>query len=225
MVSIEIVPYRPDWPREFELIGAALRRGLGDRALAIHHIGSTSVPGLAAKDVIDVQVSLDSLDLDQEIRRAFGQAGFPVRPDAPPRDHLPLGTADRPGDWSKTMAGQRPGERRVHIHIRVAGRPNQRYPLLFGDYLRADPTARATCALIKTERAARHAEDIDAYYAVKDPVCDLIVAAAESWAHQQTWRVPPSDASDHRLDFPRRPAPQYGSRRRVRSGVEQLVGP
>jgi GrpB-like predicted nucleotidyltransferase (UPF0157 family) len=142
MASIEISPYRTDWPNEFARIGGALRRGLGERALAIHHVGSTSVPDLAAKDVIDVQVSLDSLELDQDIRTAFAEAGFPVRTAGPSRDHLPLGAGDLPEDWAKAMAGQRSGERRVHVHIRVAGRPNQRYPLLFRDYLRADPAAK-----------------------------------------------------------------------------------
>ncbi|SRR6266851_3657320 len=194
MASIVIVPYRPEWPGEFAPAGAALRRCLGERALAIHHIGSTSVPGLAAKDVIDVQVSVESLDLDHEMRAAFEEAGFPIREGAPTRDHLPVGAVDRPGDWAKTLATQGRGERRVYVHIRVAGRPNQRYPLVFRDYLRTEPTASAIYSSIKTELAARHPEDIDAYYAIKDPVCDLIVAAAERWAQEQSWSVPPSDA-------------------------------
>ena len=82
-------------------------------------------------------------------------------------DHLHVGAVDRSGDWAKSMAGQRPGESRVHIHIRVVGRSNQRYPLLFRDFLRAEPAVSGTYCLIKTELAARHGEDVDPYYAVK----------------------------------------------------------
>ena len=62
---IEIVPYQDRWPGEFAAIGRRLRSALGDAALRIDHIGSTAVPGLAAKDVIDVQVSV--LDLDAAV--------------------------------------------------------------------------------------------------------------------------------------------------------------
>jgi GrpB-like predicted nucleotidyltransferase (UPF0157 family) len=194
MAPIEIVPYRPGWPSEFTRIGATLRSCLGKWALAIHHIGSTAVPGLAAKDVIDLQVTVTNLDIDQPVRDAFDEAGFPLRPGDPARDHVPRGAADRPGDWAKAMAGHRPGQRRVHIHIRAVGRPNQRYPLLFRDYLRSAPSASDTYSLIKTELAARHRDDVDAYYAVKDPVCDLIISAAEGWAQRVAWSIPATDA-------------------------------
>lgn len=193
MTAIEIVAYRSSWPAEFVSAGAALRDGLGARALAIHHIGSTSVPGLCAKDVIDVQVSVGDLPMDVELQRGFERVGFPCR-DGPARDHLPLGAPDRPGDWTKAIASQRAGQRRVNVHIRAAGRPNQRYPLLFRDYLRATPAAAASYGLIKVELVALHADDEDAYYAVKDPVCDLIVTAAQSWAERGGWELPPTDA-------------------------------
>ena len=60
--SIEIIDYQPRWPAEFAEIGAKLRAAFGPLALAINHIGSTSAPGLAAKDVIDVQVTVAGLD-------------------------------------------------------------------------------------------------------------------------------------------------------------------
>ena len=79
------------------------------------------------------------------------------------------------------------------FHLRVAGRANERYPLLFRDYLRANPHASRSYGLIKRELASRFPDDPDAYYAVKDPVCDLIVDAAERWAVVSNWVVPPSD--------------------------------
>ena len=66
MKSIEIVPYDENWPREFAEIAGPLRAALGEVALRIDHIGSTSVPGLAAKDIIDVHVTVQDFDVPLE---------------------------------------------------------------------------------------------------------------------------------------------------------------
>jgi GrpB-like predicted nucleotidyltransferase (UPF0157 family) len=192
MAQIEIVTPQPRWPAEFTEIGARLRSALGPLALAISHIGSTAVPGLDAKDVIDIQVSVGSLDLGQ-LQPAIEAAGYRLR-DGLWSDHVPAGDDPDPEFWAKLMAAAPDGGRRTHIHIRVRGRPNERYALLFRDFLRATPAAAASYGLIKRELAARHADDADAYYAVKDPVCDLIMAAAEPWALGAGWRPPLSDA-------------------------------
>ena len=71
---------------------------------------------------------------------------------------------------------------------RKAGNPNQRYALLFRDYLRAHPNSAATIALIKQQLAHYHADDVDAYYNIKDPVYDLIWDAAQAWAEQSDWQ-------------------------------------
>ena len=60
-MSVAIVPYQPKWPAVFQTIGTALRHALGDTARRIDHIGSTAVPGLAAKDRIDVQIAVEDL--------------------------------------------------------------------------------------------------------------------------------------------------------------------
>jgi GrpB-like predicted nucleotidyltransferase (UPF0157 family) len=194
MSPIEIVAYRSHWAAEFTEIGRRLRESLGDQAQAIWHIGSTSVPGLRAKDVIDVQVRVASLDLDEDFKAALAAADLPFRPDGPRRDHLPVGEEDRPGDWDKAMAGARPRERRVHVHLRVAGRPNERYPLLFRDYLRVMPSVAGAYGVIKANLAALHPNDVDAYYEIKEPVCDLIMGSADSWAQRSGWDLPPTDA-------------------------------
>ena len=67
---------------------------------------------------------------------------------------------------------------RTNLHVRQAGRPNQRYALLFRDYLRVDPDVTRAYARIKEGLARLHPEDFDGYYEVKDPVCDIILAAA-----------------------------------------------
>ena len=190
---IEIVDYQPRWRGEFAEIAAKLRASFGRLAAAIHHMGSTSVPGLAAKDVIDLQIGVATLDPLAPLQAALEAAGYRLRPDIE-NDHVPIGADPNPALWRKRYGGAPEGARRTHIHIRQVGLPNHRYALLFRDYLRVSSSAAANYALVKRELAARHAGDVDAYYAVKDPVCDLILDAADRWAVATGWRLPPTDA-------------------------------
>ena len=75
---LEIVPYKRSWPSEFRKLASLLRQGLGDLALRIDHIGSTAVPGLAAKDVIDIQITVAALDQGCLVRHA-GSRLLPAR--------------------------------------------------------------------------------------------------------------------------------------------------
>lgn len=188
---ITIAPYDPRWPLEFRAIALPLRAALGALALRIDHIGSTSVPGLAAKDVIDLQVTVAALDA-APLARALAPLGYTLKP-AITRDHIPPGRADQPEEWRKLMFDAPAGQRRTHLHVRQAGRANQRYALLFRDFLRADRPVSATYQQIKQALARLHPDDVDAYYDVKDPVCDLIMAAAERWATQTGYTPAPSD--------------------------------
>jgi GrpB-like predicted nucleotidyltransferase (UPF0157 family) len=181
MANVVIVDYDPTWPDQFEQLAASLRRHLGDDVLGIDHIGSTSVPGLAAKDVIDLQVTVASLADADRLAPAFQRAGYVLTPYQ--LDHRPAGDPSDPGLWGKRLWQSPPGApQRVNAHVRVAGWPNQRYALLFRDYLRTRPGAAAAYARLKHALAERFADDLASYTEVKDPVCDLIVAAAEDWA-------------------------------------------
>jgi GrpB-like predicted nucleotidyltransferase (UPF0157 family) len=73
--------------------------------------------------------------------------------------------------------------------VRRAGSANGRYPLLFRDYLRTHPLAAAAYAKVKQALARNDSYNWDLYYDVKDPVCDIIMAAAEDWAVQSDWRI------------------------------------
>ena len=183
---IIITDYNPAWPDEFEVIKLSLCQILGSLALWIDHIGSTAVPGLGAKDVIDIQVTVK--ELAPEITQKLLQAGYNhweiIR-----HDHVPPGEDDNPQRWIKFFFNQPPGGRRANIHVRVDGNPNQRYPLLFRDYLRAHPNSAHSIEQIKREIAKRHADDIDAYYDIKDPVYDLIWDAALDWARYSNWKA------------------------------------
>jgi GrpB-like predicted nucleotidyltransferase (UPF0157 family) len=187
---ITIVPYQTTWPQEFLALGEILRQALGELALRIDHIGSTSVPGLAAKDVIDIQVTV--ANLDPAVEEALNRAGY-TRLEHLTQDHLPPGSVGPADDWLKWVFKPPATQRPTHLHVRLAGRANQRYALLFRDYLRADPAAAQTYAQVKKALARYHPHDIDAYYEIKDPVCDLIIGGAERWAAATRWEAGPTD--------------------------------
>ena len=175
MAKLEIIPYQHGWPAEFEALAARLRAALGVLAPRVDHIGSTAVPGLAAKDVIDVQITV----------AALGALGYRP-PENAGRDHRPPGAAGPETDWAKLYFHAPEGQRRTHIHVRALGRPNQSYPLLFRDYLRAHPAMAAAYAELK-RRLAQGLADPATYPDVKDPAVDLIYLAAEEWATAIGW--------------------------------------
>ncbi|MBL8077284.1 MAG: GrpB family protein [Anaerolineales bacterium] len=181
---IVIHEYNPNWPVEFESIRTNLSLILGTLALRIDHIGSTSVPGLGAKDVIDIQITVR--ELSPGIIAKMVEAGYVQSEHT--RDHVPLGEEDDPRLWEKFLFTEPKGQRREHIHVRAEGKPNQKYPLLFRDYLRSHPKSSMSIELIKREIAKRHSDDVEAYYDIKDPVYDLIWDAALDWAKYTNWR-------------------------------------
>ncbi len=186
----EIVPYKHLWPSEFSAIAARLRQALGGLALRIDHIGSTSVPGLAAKDIIDIQVTVTALD-KAVIERISGM-GFMYK-ESIDRDHLPPGFEDDEDEWRKLLFNAPPGQRHTHIHVRMQEHANQRYPLLFRDYLRSHPASAEAYAELK-RRLARALADPADYPDVKDPAVDLIYLAAEEWAAAVRWMPDAGDA-------------------------------
>ena len=186
---LRIVDYDPAWPDRFATIGAALHERLGERALRIDHIGSTAVPGLAAKDVIDLQVTVAHLKVAEDWPDEL-LPNLRRRPRVT-TDHVPLGVISDAHEWTKLYWSD---DVSLHLHVREDGRLNQRYPILFRDYLRADPMAAGAYGLLKRALAEVAADDLDIYYAVKDPACDLIVAGAEQWAVRTAWTPGQSDA-------------------------------
>jgi GrpB-like predicted nucleotidyltransferase (UPF0157 family) len=181
---VTIVEPKATWPAEFEAIAASIRDTVGPLALRIDHIGSTSVPSLPAKDVIDVQLTVAALDRERLVP-ALARAGFVHQNIG--SDHRPPGATGSDDDWRKLFFQAKSG-RPVNLHVRIAGRPNQRYALLFRDYLRAHPEAAAAYATLKRALAALGI-DRGVYADVKDPACDLIFIAAEDWAAQTGWRI------------------------------------
>ena len=188
MSVVKIVPYQARWPEAFQQIAAGMRQALGDLAVRIDHIGSTAVPGLAAKDLIDVQITV--LALSDEVEVALNRLGY-MRPGVR-HDHVPPGFVGEASEWEKWFFREPEGSRMVNTHVRVAGRANQRYPLLFRDYLRAHPQTAEAYGRLK-QQLAIYFDDSKVYTDVKDPAVDLIYLPAEVWASAVGWVQGPSD--------------------------------
>jgi GrpB-like predicted nucleotidyltransferase (UPF0157 family) len=189
-VMVEIIPYKSSWISDFHEIAAGLRKGLGELALRIDHIGSTSVPGLAAKDVIDIQITVAAFD--QNLLSAMLLLGY-SQPEGIWRDHRPALASGPETEWEKWYFRPPPNQRRTNTHVRIQGRANQRYPLLFRDYLRTHPATAEAYAELK-RRLAHHLADPKMYPEVKDPAVDLIYLPAEDWAAAVGWQPGLSDA-------------------------------
>ncbi len=180
---IVIVPYSEAWPREYLTLVRLLRPAF-PASVPFHHIGSTAVIGLAAKDIIDIQVSVTSLD---EIRTDYlSRHGFHERTGL--SDHPPAGRVVHPDELTKRFF-QGTG-RPTNVHVRRSGNVNQRYAVLCRDYLRAHPVTAASYQRIKQRLASWFPEDAGRYYDVKDPLFDVIMDAAEAWANLVGWNLP-----------------------------------
>ncbi|NIK58690.1 GrpB family protein [Kribbella shirazensis] len=177
--GVAVVGYNPDWPGEFEHLAARLHAALGDRALAIDHIGSTSVPGLAAKNCIDAQVRVAALS--PELIDLLESSGFRCRPE--PWNHTEVTNGQQ---YEKLVFAPAVGERATNVHLRVTDQPNARFALLFRDYLRADPTARTAWGAFK-QRLAQSVPDLADYGQIKAPATKILMTSAEHWATQTNW--------------------------------------
>ena len=192
-MPVEILPAREEWSGEFDALAARLSAALGPLALRIDHIGSTSVPGLAAKDVIDVQVIVRSLELQAELVARLAAVGFePKLGHERLRDHIPASWTGDEETWDKLLFGPPAGTRPSNIHVRVAGSPNERYALLFRDFLRANVRARDLWSEFKHRLAEEVEGDRELYVELKDPATDVLIATAEVWARATGWSAPQS---------------------------------
>jgi GrpB-like predicted nucleotidyltransferase (UPF0157 family) len=174
---VAVVDYRASWPAEFGVLAERLREivGPGD---PIDHVGSTSVPGLPAKNCLDVQIRVRTLDPD-----LLTAIGFRRRPEPWNCEEVSSGVR-----CPKLVFGSPPGERASNIHLRLADGPNARLALLFRDFLRADAAARDSWGAFK-RRLARSAPDLADYGQIKAPATEILMIAAERWATATAWMI------------------------------------
>jgi GrpB-like predicted nucleotidyltransferase (UPF0157 family) len=177
---IRVVAYDQRWPALFAAQASSLRDRLGAVALRIDHIGSTAVPGLAAKPIIDVQISVAAFEPLDAFRAPLGGLGYVFRADNPER--------------TKRYFREAPGSRRTHLHVRRAGSFSEQLALLFRDFMRAQPRWAQRYAALKIELAEQYADDREGYTDAKQPFTWEALAAADDWAQRTGWVPGPSDA-------------------------------
>jgi dephospho-CoA kinase len=173
--GLAVVPYDSRWPGDFAVLATRIQDALGPAAVRVSHVGSTSVPGLAAKDCIDVQVEVQVLD-EELITGSLGRIGFRLRPEPWNRAEPAPG-----GPCPKLVFAPPAGERPSNIHVVRAGGEAARRKLLFRDFLRAHDAARDAWGDFK-QRLAAMAGDIYQYGQAKSGPTEILMIAAESWA-------------------------------------------
>ncbi|WP_028935928.1 dephospho-CoA kinase [Pseudonocardia spinosispora] len=178
------------WPVQYERLAARIGHAVGDAALRVDHIGSTAIPGLPAKDVLDIQLTVKELSAVDVALPALRGVGFIDRPGVD-RDNPKPADPD-PEHWRKRFLTSADPARPVNLHVRAEGSPGARYALLFRDWLRADRRARDEYLTVKRRAAERHAGDSDAsrYVEEKEPWFDEALPKAEQWAQNEAWRNP-----------------------------------
>jgi GrpB-like predicted nucleotidyltransferase (UPF0157 family) len=155
--DIFLVPYDPAWPERFERERARIGSALGAMAMRIDHIGSTAVPGLVAKPIIDIDVSVTDADDDATYLPPLLEAGYLLRVREPGHRMVRTPALD------------------VHVHICTAGSDWERQHLLFRDRLRSDADDRAAYAKLKLRLAEQDWPDMNAYADAKGPLIEEIL--------------------------------------------------
>jgi GrpB-like predicted nucleotidyltransferase (UPF0157 family) len=165
---MEVVEYSDAWPARYAKEAEALRAALGAQVVRIHHVGSTAVPGLAAKPVIDILLevrSVSDLDASSEVMRRL--------------DYEPRGEFGIPGRRYYPKGGDC---RTHHVHAFAVGDPQVERMLAFRDYLRAHPACAEAYAVVKRAASDAHLEDPEGYVASKHDYVEKTVAQAVQWA-------------------------------------------
>ncbi|MEO3760634.1 dephospho-CoA kinase [Mycobacterium sp. B14F4] len=190
-----LVPYDPAWPDQARRIVARLTTACGHRALRIDHIGSTAVSGMDAKDVVDVQVTVASLEVADELREALTAAGYVHRPITAdvgkPDARSTVAEFDQTNNdslWRKRIHCSADPGRPTNVHLRVHGWPGQQFALLFVDWLRANPGVQADYLAVKHRVVAEGHARTDAYADAKEPWFLDAYRRAWEWADTTGWR-------------------------------------
>ncbi len=163
-VGITIVPYDPRWPIRFTSEARRIREALGGRVARVEHIGSTSVPGLAAKPIVDIQLAVENADDASAYLPELESAGYVLRVREP--GHRMLRTPARD----------------VHLHVCSIGSDWERRHLVFRDWLRHDEADRTRYEREKVRLAGQDWPTMNDYADAKSALIEEIMSRAERWA-------------------------------------------
>jgi dephospho-CoA kinase len=182
-----LLPPDPTWPRQAERLAARIRRAIGRDDARVDHVGSTAVPGMPAKDVVDLQLTVASMAEADVLAPALAAAGFP-RLDHIDRDN-PKDYAPDVEQWRKRLHASADPGRLVNLHLRAEGTPGWRLALLMRDWLRADEAEHAEYRALKEGLSDEYAadDDTDNYAERKEPWFDEAAVRAEQWVTETGW--------------------------------------
>ena len=186
----------PTWGEQSGRILARLRTTCGHRAVRVDHIGSTAVPGMDAKDIIDVQVTVSAPEVAEELADDLLAAGYPrvesvVADEAKPDARSTVAAFDHVNDpsvWHKRFHASADPGRPTHVHIRVDGRPTQQFALLFVDWLAANPGMQSDYLALKRRADTAAGGEAAHYIAAKEPWFLDAYRRAWAWADAVSWR-------------------------------------
>lgn len=166
--NIVVVPYNPAWPAMFRREVDQLAAVFGSELVEIHHIGSTSIPNMWAKPIIDMMPVVQSIDRVDALNDSLAALGYEA-----------MGENGIPGRrYFRRNTG---GRRSHHAHVFAADNEDVARHLIFRDYLIAHPDAAAEYAALKRGLARQFPHDIDGYWAGKDPFIREVTQKAYRW--------------------------------------------
>jgi GrpB-like predicted nucleotidyltransferase (UPF0157 family) len=171
--TIIIVDYDPQWPLIFARLQRMIAAALGDLAISIEHVGSTSVPALAAKPIIDIQLVIQSSEQFSAVKQKMELLGYFHEPHIKLPFQEAFGREDDyvPRDGSGCLWMNQ------HLYVSTVDSPELIRQLAFRDYLRTHPTAVLTYAKLKRELAQRYPHDIANYVDGKGPFVNECIRA------------------------------------------------
>lgn len=172
-MNIAVLAHDPGWARKFECEAQLVRAALGSAVTAIHHIGSTAVPGIYAKPIIDMLVEVTSLQAVEQQAATLAAEGYEA-----------MGEFGLPGRryFRKDNAA---GAREYQVHAYAVGSPELERHLAFRDYLRSHSDVAEEYSGLKRRLAKQYPSDIEAYMDGKDPFIKATEEAALAWSRRR----------------------------------------
>ena len=165
--KVEVVPYNEKWTKGFDEEKERLKRVFGPEMIAVHHIGSTSIPNMAAKPIIDMLIEVRSIEAVSQFDEQMKANGY-----------MPKGENGIAGRRYFQKGGNK---RTHHVHLYEQGNPAIERHLLFRDYLRAHPSMAKEYAVLKKRLAAQHSDSIKQYMQGKDEWIKAAEENAKRW--------------------------------------------
>lgn len=176
---IIIEPYNEKWSLMFEELRSQILNVIGNFIVRMDHIGSTAVVGLAAKPIIDIQISVLNLANIEEVKNGLESLEFIYRQDNP--------------DLTKRYFRESEGMRRTHIHVRESGSWSEQFNLLFRDYLRKHENERNEYAQVKYDLAKQYGNRRELYVEGKTEIVWSIMQKANRWSQEIGWKLDKSN--------------------------------